>query len=216
MNQIDTILCNFIKLMPLVFDVNDAIEKAKLAKNTGRKFCYKFSYPSFGNTTFNQNALLYLSERALCSTPTSIFNEICYLVKNDDSNITRILEDILIYLYLVKSKFYGIQRAIATSRQYINTCKVFFYYFRIDIPIANKPNQTVKRYNNNQLMTLYNLANCKKLIDPFGFKNCNGNLEDLTMQDYENLVHYLESVESGDIVKNTCDNINSLPDNCSC
>lgn len=203
----DSIVCDFIKLAPLVFDISDAIDRAILFKNSDKKTTFNFTYPGFGKLPMSQNMIKYVYERALCSTPKSIFTEICYLILDtSSSHKTRILQDIFIYLYLIRNKFYELQRSLSISRLYINTCKIHFYYFKLNIPFNNKPSQTTKRYNNNQLIALQEISYCKKRVDPFSFNDCTeADLNNLTQKDYDNLQKYNYNLNNDLIEEDICD-----------
>jgi hypothetical protein len=203
----DQIVCDFIKLAPLVFDVSDAIERSLQFKNSNKKTTFNFTYPGFGKVPMTQNMIKYLYERALCSTPKSIFTEICYLILDTtSSHKTRILQDIFIYLYLIRRKFYELQRSLSISRLYINTCKRHFYYFKLNIPSNNKPSQTTKRYNNHQLVVLQELSYCKQRVDPFAFGECTeADLNNLTQKDYDNLQKYIYNLTNDYIEEDICE-----------
>ncbi len=195
MDRHDTILCEFIKIMPLVFDVNDIIEKAKLYKSTNRKISYVFIYPGFGRTHFNQNDIFKLYQRAICSTPLRIFTELCFLIERDrETNKRKIVSDIFIFLYLIRKTFYELSRALMISRRYINTCKTHCFYFNIDFPIQDKPSKNKKLYTNTKLIQIETIACRKKLVDPFRFNKCTFNIKNLTQKDLICLNNYLDEL----------------------
>jgi len=192
MDRIDIILCDFIKIMPIVFNIDNAIDKAKSRKNIS----FNFSYPGYGSILLTRDNIYNLYKRSLSHTKKSIFNEICFLVKDIKNYKKRILEDIFIFLYILRSIFYGIKRALIKSREYSYTGKIFIYYFIINFPIYDKPKKKKKIYNNNKLLIIENISCKKKLVDPFNFRKCQYNLDNLPVMELKNLNKYLDIIET--------------------
>ncbi len=195
MDRHDTILCEFIKIMPIVFGINDIIDKANLYKSSNKKLAYSFTYPGYGKVLLNQNDLKKLCQKALCTTPLRVFTEICFLVKRKGNHQKRILCNIFVFLYLIRKTFYELSKALMTSREYINTCKKYYYNFIINFPIVDKPKNNKKLYTNCRLIQIETIACNKKIVDPFKFNQCLFNINNLNLNDLKSLDNYLDKLE---------------------